>query len=332
MEEISTVIGGADGATSIYVASCMTYLPICILVLIVLFFIWNISLIFYKEKKEPKLKSDESKCFSEKCRSILYVKGHDKAVLFIHGFPTTPSMYSYPAKVFSERGYDVYAPLIPTFGADYKEFEETSFSQWFSFIDDYYIELKNKYERVYVIGVSMGGAMTLKIAEKYSSSPLAPEKIAVLSAPVAYNSLIRDHFVTSWSFYIGRFLALFIKEIGAKCIECKPESEDGNENWTGYGGTFPRQGLSLIYNLKIIRKDLAKVSAPIISIHDKGDKTVPFGNQKIILSSISSSDIEAYSPEMPNYRHTHHSLLMYDSCKKEYTDLIFNFFEKEDKQ
>ena len=101
MEEISTVIGGADGATSIYVASCMTFLPICILVLIVLFFIWNISLIFYKEKKEPKLKSDESKCFSEKCRSILYVKGHDKAVRFIQGFPTYPSMYSYPAKVLS---------------------------------------------------------------------------------------------------------------------------------------------------------------------------------------------------------------------------------------
>ena len=174
--------------------------------------------------------------------------------------------------------------------------------------------------------------MTLKLAEKYSHSPLSPEKIAVLSAPVAYNSLIRDHFVTSWSFYVGRFIALFIKEIGAECVDGKPEGEDGNENWTGYGGTFPRQGLSLIYNLKGLRKDLGRVDVPIISIHDRGDRTVPFGNQKIILSSIQSKDIEAYSPEMPNYRHTHHSLLMYDSCRKEYTDLIMSFFKKEDKQ
>ena len=333
MEGMNTVIGGADVATEIYLASHISCLPLIIVAFLVfLFFFWNISLVFYKEKKEPKLKSDESRCFSENCRSIIYENGYDKAVLFIHGFPTTPSMYSYPAEVFRDEGYDVYAPLIPTFGADYKEFEKTSFSQWFSFIDDYYIRLKNRYEKVYVIGVSMGGAMTLKLAEKYSHSPLSPEKIAVLSAPVAYNSLIRDHFVTSWSFYVGRFIALFIKEIGAECVDGKPEGEDGNENWTGYGGTFPRQGLSLIYNLKGIRKDLGRVDVPILSIHDRGDKTVPFGNQKIILSSIQSKDIEAYSPEMPNYRHTHHSLLMYDSCRKEYTDLILSFFKKEDKQ
>ena len=325
------VIGGADGGTLIYVSAGMWPLILIIIIfLLFLFFFWNISLIFYREKKEPKLKSDESKCFSENCKSILYVKGYSKAVLFIHGFPTTPSMYSYPARIFNEKGYDVYAPLIPTFGSDYKEFEETSFSQWFEYMDEYYLSLKKKYESVYVIGVSMGGAMTLKIAEKYSGTALSPKKIAVLAAPVAYNSLIRDHFVTSWSFYVGRFIALFCKEIGAKCIDGKPESEDGNENWTGYGGTFPRQGLSLIYNLKKIRRALPKVTVPIISIHDKGDKTVPFGNQKIILRSIKSETVEAYSPRMPNYKHTHHSLLMYDSCKREYTDLILEFFEKEE--
>ena len=144
------------------------------------------------------------------------------------------------------------------------------------------------------------------------------------------NSLLRDHFVTSWAFYIGRFLCLFLKGVNASCIDGRSDGEDGNENWVGYGGTFPRQGLSLVYNLKEIRKNLAKVTVPMISIHDKGDKTVPFGNQKIIISSVKSRDIESYSPKMPDYRHTHHSLLMYDSCKKEYTALIMKFFAKEE--
>ena len=85
-----------------------------------------------------KLISDESRCFSPRCRSIIYEEGNDKAALFIHGFPTTPHMYAYPAKVFSENGYDVFAPLIPTFGSDYKEFEKSNFSQWFAYIDEYY--------------------------------------------------------------------------------------------------------------------------------------------------------------------------------------------------
>lgn len=323
------MLGASFGVRFFHAIMCsMIYLSI--LTLLILFLYWNNSLIFYHDRKEPELISDESRCFSPRCHSITYERGNDKAVLFIHGFPTTPSMYSYPAKVFSENSYDVFAPLIPTFGADYKEFEKTSFTQWFSYVDKYYVNLKKRYESVYVVGVSMGGAMTLKLAEKYSSTPLSPKRIAVLAAPVAYNSLLRDHFVTSWAFYIGRFLCLFLKEVNASCIDGRSDGEDGNENWVGYGGTFPRQGLSLVYNLKEIRKNLAKVTVPMISIHDKGDKTVPFGNQKIILSSVKSRDIESYSPKMPDYRHTHHSLLMYDSCKKEYTALIMKFFAKEE--
>ncbi len=307
----------------------MFYLFIIVL-LIILFFFWNISLVFYKEESKVKLISDESRCFSPRCRSIIYEEGNDKAALFIHGFPTTPHMYAYPAKVFSENGYDVFAPLIPTFGSDYKEFEKSNFSQWFAYIDEYYQDLKKRYKDVYVIGVSMGGAMTLGLAEKYSNTPLSPTRIAVLAAPVVYNSIIKDGIVTSWAAYIGRTIALFIKSIKAKNIDGLPDGEDGNEEWTGYGGTFPRQGISLIYNLKGIRRNLCRVIVPMISIHDQGDKTVPFRNQKIILDSVRSRDIESHSPKMPNYRHTHHSLLMYDSCKREYTDMILKFFAKED--
>ncbi len=298
-------------------------------VIILLFIYWNASLVFYRERERRVLTSCEEKCFSPRCKSIIYESGRKRAVLFIHGYPTAPNMYSYPAKAFSERGYDVYAPLIPTFGAEYKEFEKTNFTQWFSFIDRYYIALKERYEKVYVAGVSMGGAMTLKIAEKYSSSPLAPEKIAVLAAPVAYNSLLKDHFITSFSAYFGRTVALFVKEIGARCVDGIEGAEDGNENWTGYAGIFPRQGISLIYNLKKIRKDLSLVNIPLISIHDRGDRTVPFQNQRIIRENIKSKDAIFLSPKMGNYNHTHHSILMYDSTKKEYTDSILEFFDSQ---
>ena len=297
---------------------------------LILFFYWNSSLLFHKERESRELTSDESKCFSPRCRSIIYENGNEKAVLFIHGFPTTPYMYAYPAREFSRNGYDVFSPLLPTFGTDYKEFEQSIFPEWFGFIDRYYLSLKKRYKDVYVIGVSMGGAMTLGLAEKYSNTPLSPTRIAVLAAPVVYNSIIKDGIVTSWAAYIGRTIALFIKSIKAKNIDGLPDGEDGNEEWTGYGGTFPRQGISLIYNLKGIRRNLCRVIVPMISIHDQGDKTVPFRNQKIILDSVRSRDIESYSPKMPNYRHTHHSLLMYDSCKREYTDMILKFFAKED--
>ena len=293
------------------------------LILLILFVIWNVYLPFYHERIHNHLKRDESNLISEKARSIEIRKGNSKAVLFIHGYPSSPDMYSYPAKVFSESGYDAFAPLIPTFASDIKAFEKTNFSEWFEYIDSYYLSLKGEYEKVYVAGVSMGGAMTLKLAERHPEIPA----IAVLAAPVTYNSLIKDGIVTDWRTYFARTIALFVKNINGSAVLSHPDSNDGDENWIGYGGVFPRQGLSLIFNLKAIRRDLGKVKCPAILIHDKGDKTVPFGNQRIIRSSISSKKVKVLSPRMDvKYKHSHHSLLMYESVRKEYTDDILSFF------
>lgn len=294
-----------------------------IIVLLLLFIWWNIRLPFYKDRRTAPLEADEDKVFSESNRSYIHEEGSGKAVLFIHGFPTTPSMYEYPRKFFSEHGYDVYAPLIPTFGADFKDFQETCFSQWFDYIRKQYEKISSTHDKTYVVGVSMGGAMTLKLAEVFK-----PEAIAVLAAPVTYNSLLRDGIVTSYPAYLVRTIALFRKNIAARIVDGRPGGEDGEEEWRGYGGLFPRQGLSLIHNLKSIRRDLSRITCPALLIHDKGDRTVPFGNLKLISEGISSSHIEIIESNMRNFKHSHHSLLMYDSTREEYTQRIYAFFEK----
>ena len=295
-----------------------------IILAIAIFIWWNNSLPFYSEKAKNELESDESNLISPKAHSIVYEKGNRKAVLFLHGFPASPVLYENAAKMFSEEGYDVFAPLIPTFASDMEKFTETNFTEWYDFIAKKYEELERKYEEVYVIGVSMGGSMTLKIAEDYR-----PSGIAVIAAPVTYNSFLRDGIISDWHFYIARFLGLFTKSIGAKAVTGRPESHDGDENWIGYDGAFIHQSISFIYNLKTIRKNLRKVVSPAILIHDKGDRTVPFKNQEIIRKGISSGKIKVISPDMGDeYHHSRHNLLMYDSVGKEYTVDILKFFNE----
>ena len=94
--------------------------------LLFLFLNWNIP--FYRDKNKELLVSDESKCFSDDAKSIIYNRNRDEAVLLIHGFPTTPKMYTYAAKRLNEAGYDAYAPLIPTFGSNIEDFEKTNYT------------------------------------------------------------------------------------------------------------------------------------------------------------------------------------------------------------
>lgn len=305
----------------------MTTILIIFILLILLFF-WNNYLILYRDRNIEKLVSDESSCFSERCKSI--IKKHEggrKAVLMIHGFPTTPSMYDYASKRAFEAGYDVHAPLIPTFGADISKFEQTDFTEWFSFISDYFEELRGRYQYLAVLGVSMGGAMTLKIGEKYSGTLLAPDKLVVISAPVVYNSF-RYGIITSPLFPFARTIALFKSSINPHIVDGIPDGEDGNEDWTGYGGTFIRQGLSLAKAFDYIRRDLGKIQIPMFVMHERRDKTVPFRNVKII-EKYCTDQIEVLREVAMEgeYNHTYHSLLMYHSVQQQYMDEILAFLD-----
>lgn len=291
---------------------------------ILIVFIWSAFLIGYRED-EKELHSDESKVFDPRCRSIEIERGNDRAVLFIHGFPTTPDMYRYSAGIASEAGYDVFAPLIPSFGADYRDFAKTNFSSWYRWIEDYFNEKRRNYRYFYVVGVSMGGALTLKLAENNRDITA----MAVFSAPVVYNSLIRDRIITNPAGYIARIIALFTPFIAPKCLTGHKGNNDGDDEWIGYGGQFPRQGVSIMHNLKAIRKRLPDIRTPVFLLHDKGDRTVPFANLAIIDREIGSEKKKTMTSSMDRrYRHTHHSLLMYHSCREKNTYDILDFFKE----
>lgn len=296
-----------------------------ILAFFMFFSAWNMFLLFYRDKKGKKLVSDESKCFSERCKSIVLKKEHnDKAVLMIHGFPTVPYMYNYSSQRLFEAGYDVYAPLIPTFGANIKEFEKTNFTQWFEFISDYYENLRKQYKFIAVLGISMGGAMTLKIGEVYSNTPLSPDALVSLSAPIAYNN-IRYGIYSSYAAYFARTIGLFTPSIGASYIDGHDAPDDGNEDWVGYGGLFIKQGLSLSKAFDKIRKDLTKIKVPMFVMHDRNDKTVSFKNLAVICKFCGDNIKVKREVEMTEGSHTHHSLLMYHSVQEGYTNEIIDF-------
>lgn len=306
------------------------WIIISLLLLVLLFIVWNFTLIGYRDKDLTPLEPDETAVFSEKAKSILLKQESTKAILLIHGFPSTPNLYAYSAQRFFEAGWDVHVPLIPTFGSDPKAFEKTNFTQWFNYISRYYLTMRKEYPTVHVLGTSMGGLLTLKLGEKYCNTGQAPDKLVTVAAPVVYNS-IRDRIFTDYKSYIMRTVALFTPSLGAKTVDGNPKSDDGNEGWIGYGGQFVRCGLSLVHGMKDVRKNLGKITCPLFSIHDVNDKTVPFGNLKIIQKENGSKSFRTLETHMGPFRHNRHALLLYHSIQKELTTTIIEFLDSKEK-
>jgi carboxylesterase len=296
---------------------------------IILFTLWNVKLLAYRDRDTTPLQTDENACFCEETKSIVLKADHQKAILLVHGFPSCPNVYEYSAKRFFDEGYDVYAPLLPGFGTDVKEFEKTNFTQWFGYLCTYYEQIREIYPTVFVLGTSMGGLMTLKIGETYCNTPLAPEALVTISAPVVYNS-IRDWVFTDVRLSFMRTVALFKPTFKAKTVQGNPKSEDGNERWTGYSGLFIHQGLSLVKAMGPVRKHLGKITCPLFALQDINDQTVPFKNLKIIQRENKSRDFRTLETQMGNYKHTRHVLLMYHSIQAEITDTILDFLKNKE--
>ncbi len=296
-------------------------------ILFLLFLGWNIFLWGYRDEGKPILEPQPERVFDPRCQPIFLVHDPpaDKALIMVHGFPSTPHTYGYAASRAFAEGYDVFVPLLPGFGTKPEDLYQTTFSQWYGYLARFYQSKRTQYRFLGVIGTSMGGAMTLKLGEDFSGTPQEPEVLITLAAPVFINS-IRDRVVKRWSMYIMRTVALFTPALSPDIHWGGTKQNDGDEIWIGYRGSFVRAGLSLVYAFKGIRRDLPKITCPLLSFHDKRDGTVPYGNLKVIASNVQAEPFRERTVEM-QADHNHHVLLMYVSVQKQLMDEIFEFCE-----
>ena len=272
---------------------------------------------------------DESRLMSRETGSFTVEKGSEKAILFVHGFPSTPAVYRWPAKVASQAGWDVSAPLLPGFGTTYQDLLETNFSQWYAYLKDVYLELRKKYSTLAVVGTSMGGALTLKLAEEFSSSPsAAPDAVITIAAPVFINSFLRYGILKNPLYYMVRTIGWFIKSFNpADVVEGSGNNIDGRGRWRGYSGNYPRQTYSLKLGLKQINRHLGRITVPCLLIQDKKDRTVPSENIYHISRRVQSRILEMKLTNIGSINHEHHSLLIYDSTRQAVIDRILLFLD-----
>jgi len=278
----------------------------------------------YREEARYR-ETDLKKLMEEEAGPIAIDHSSRKAILFIHGFPSTPKTYKHVAPMVVEAGYDVYAPLIPGFGTNHEDFINSNFSQWYAYLSDFYKEKRARYEKLYLVGLSMGGALTLKLAEEFSGTELAPEGVSVNSAPVTLRFPRKGPARGALLFFI-RTLGWIIKHQGGKSESWK-KMEDGHSEWLGYHGSFPRQVYSLKMGLASVRRDLGKITVPLIAFHVPEDKTVDFANLSYIDKGVSSK-IKSINPlEYKGFYNTSHALFLYESIREKLMRDILDFFE-----
>lgn len=276
--------------------------------------------ICHHESSDYKVIDRSEAEYLEGAEPFEHVEGNRKAVLFIHGYPGSAKMYYLVRKLAIRDGYDVFSPTIPGFGTNHGDMIKSNFSMWYKYLSDYYTDIRVNYKEFYIVGNSMGGALTLKLAEEFNKGHLEPTAIATIAPPV---------FVKKLSARFVRFISFFKSYIPAKQPpKDKSLDQDGETEWVGYYGLFPKQVYSLLLGFKSIKKDLYLINTPCYFCHAKEDKTVSFDNLGYITDHISSENILVRILRMKGWKHSNHSLFIYRSYYENIWNDIELFFKR----
>ncbi|HAE22502.1 MAG TPA: hypothetical protein DCG47_09310 [Spirochaetaceae bacterium] len=290
---------------------------------------------FYKPKTSYKI-PDPARVRWPDALPLESFKGNDRLLFCVHGFPSTPSDFRKVEKSSNDRGWDLYAPLLPGCGTAWQDILDTSWEQYLAFLSDRWRELSPRYRHVCVVGASLGGSLALALAEELAEASVegqeigrgnSPDALATIGSPAVLNALLRHGIVRSPLIYMARFMGAFVPSIGAGYPDPERVGEDGDGDWKGYLGAYPRQTYTLQLGLRAMERRLPLLRCPVLISHARGDRIVPFANAGILASGLSSARVERYNAEMSGFSHARHNLLLYDSQRELVWARILGFFE-----
>jgi carboxylesterase len=93
--------------------------------------------------------------------------GGPVGALLCHGFTGCPQSLRPWAEHLAAAGLTVTLPRLPGHGTDLSELSSTRWEDWYAEVERAFDDLTQRCESVFVLGLSMGGALALRLAEMH---------------------------------------------------------------------------------------------------------------------------------------------------------------------
>jgi carboxylesterase len=92
-------------------------------------------------------------------------QGGATAVLLCHGFTGCPQSLRPWAQYLADAGLTVSLPRLPGHGTTWQEMARTGWEDWYAEVERAFDELRVAADEIFVMGLSMGGCLALRLAE-----------------------------------------------------------------------------------------------------------------------------------------------------------------------
>lgn len=202
-------------------------------------------------------------------------QGTEVGVLLCHGFTGSPQSLRPWAGRLAERGFTVSVPLLPGHGTRWEDLRLTGWQDWYAEVDRELRALRDRCSQVFTAGLSMGGALALRLAAKHGPD---------VSGVVAVNPANRLHGLFARTLPVTRHLVRTVPGIAGDIAK-----EGAVE--IGYDRVPLHAAHSLRTFLRLVDGELPQVTQPLLLLRSREDRVVPAADPARILSRVSSTDV-----------------------------------------
>lgn len=200
-------------------------------------------------------------------------------VLLLHSYTSTPYEMRELANYLADKGITVYAPVIAGHGTCPEDLAKTSIAEWQQSVEQAYQFLKEKVEKVFVIGSSFGGNLAFYLATKFTN-PLGG--IISIGTPIKVR----------WQkiFKLGLYTYGFLKKDQKKSR--RDYHLTYNEVDQVVYPVMPVKSLRRFFTFikKITIPSLPKISVPTLIIQSSQDRIVDPNSAQYLHENLTSSD------------------------------------------
>jgi len=200
-----------------------------------------------------------------------FFMGGETGCLLIHGFTGSPSELRPLGQFLAEQGYTVLGVRLAGHGTNPEEMAGTSWTDWYRSVERAYIELSEQCSQVFIIGLSMGGLLSLHASLEYPAAGV-----------IAINSPI----------YLLNQKALFAPFL--RYIMPYSEKKDYQviQGHFSYDRIPVNSLHSLLSLMRMVRKELPQLSAPLLVLQSEKDELVNPKSAGFILEKSGCKDKE----------------------------------------
>ena len=220
----------------------------------------------------------------------IHLEAGPHCVLMLHGLGASSVELARMAKELHQQGLSVYAPDIQgyCFGTPAEPW-----SDWVAQTQQHLWDLRQYYQSVSVVGVSMGATLAMALAQRESVDALV-----LLSTALSYDGWAMPwyRFLLNWAPWLpfaSRYTYIEDEPYGVKNEEIRAMvkramksnhiSESGSEILTMH---YITEGRKLI---KDAVKRISRIDAPVLFVHAVDDETVHVRNAEWAYRRVSSS-------------------------------------------